>query len=158
MTDIGAMVDKARTAAGAIGEDLAAFGGLLRCSRCSAEQPLGDVGHHVGHGWPECCGLTMTWVTAKMLAFESREVPPGHHLEAVPEASLRSGGRWRVAAGKRCRGYGRKACGRPSVAELDRSHIAGRSRWFAYCPDHLYGRFIEDGKVMCWILKADDDG
>lgn len=162
MTDLITEVKRLQGLPGAIAADLATAGGILRCGECGTEQPLGDVAHHLTSGWPQCCGLTMTWVTAKLLAAESREVPAGYHLEAVPESSLSSGGRWRLATGKRCRGGGGKAngkaCGCPSAAELDRSHAPGRQCWFAYCPDHLYGRFIESGQVMCWILKADDDG
>ena len=161
MADLIAEAARLQGLPAAIGADLAVAGGILRCAECGTEQPLGDVADHLSSGWPECCGQTMTWVTAKMLAAERREGPAGYHLEAVPETSLSSGGRWRLASGKRCRGDcggGRTACGKPSAAELDRSHIAGRTRWYAYCPDHLYGRFIEDGQVWCWILKADDDG
>ncbi|HEY6493291.1 MAG TPA: hypothetical protein VIZ43_08465 [Trebonia sp.] len=161
MTDLAAEVKRLQQLPAAIGADLAVLGGILRCGKCGTGQPLGDVADHLSNGWPSCCGQTMTWVTAKMLAAERREVPAGYHLEAVPEASLSSGGRWRVATGKRCRGCcggGRKACGQPSAAELDRSHIAGRQRWYAYCANHAYGRFVESGQVMCWILKADEDG
>jgi hypothetical protein len=25
--------------------------------------------------------------------------------------------------------------------------------WWAYCPEHLYGRTIEDGKLMAWVIR-----
>ena len=115
------------------------------------------VASRLSNGWPECCGQTMTWVTAKELSRESREVPEGFHLVAVPDRS------WRLVTGKRCRmrGGSKPACAQPSVAELDRSAWRSgqhRSNWWAYCGSHLYGRWIADGVVMHWILKADDDG
>lgn len=145
----------------AIGADLAVAGGILRCARCQTEQPLGDVGRHLAHGWRQHCGATMAWITAKMLAWEARQpgVPEGYHLEAVPAASLSSGGDWRIDATRRCRqaAYGRKACGAQSAAVLMRSYGNGTRPW-GYCADHMYGRFVEGGQVMCWILKADGDG
>lgn len=27
--------------------------------------------------------------------------------------------------------------------------------WWAYCERHLYGRWIEDGKVVGWVLRQD---
>jgi hypothetical protein len=144
-----------------IGADLAVFGGILRCNQCGTEQPLGDIGGNLAHGWPECCGLTMTWVTAKLLAAEQREVPPGYRLEAVPDSGV--GGAWRLVAGKRCRrqsGAGRAYCRKPAVAEVNRGYMRSgqmHENWWAYCADHLYGRWVEDGQVWCWILKADED-
>ncbi len=76
--------------------------------------------------------------------------PEGHEVVAVP-----AGEDWRLVTGKRCRsgaGYHHRACGQPSVAELNRSTIA-RPRWFAYCGKHLYGRWIENGQIMHWILR-----
>ena len=28
-----------------------------------------------------------------------------------------------------------------------------RTQWWAYCERHSFGRWIEDGKVMHWILR-----
>jgi len=68
--------------------------------------------------------------------------------------TVTSGGVYR---GKRCRQVsgqpGRRACGRPAVAELLRpiGHKPGDSgTWWAYCEQHLYGRWVEDGSVMGW--------
>jgi hypothetical protein len=54
-----------------IGQDLDARGGLLRCHRCKREQPMRGAGGYLRDGWPECCGETMEWLTARQLA-ESR--------------------------------------------------------------------------------------
>ena len=89
---------------------------------------------------------------------DTREVPEGCHLAAVPVASLETGGEWRPETGRRCRagaGPGHRACGEPSVAAVNRGTIH-YPRWFAYCPAHMYGKWIENGHVMCWILEADD--
>lgn len=56
---------------GRIADDLAGFGGILRCLTCGTEQPLGDVGAKLSHGWPKCHGATMRWVTARELAEEA---------------------------------------------------------------------------------------
>jgi hypothetical protein len=81
------------------------------------------------------------------------EIPEGHHVVAVPEAI----GHWRVTEGKPCR-YARQGhiqCGEPSIAEVRRGTI--RIQFWAYCPAHCYGRWVEDGRVWLWILRADDD-
>lgn len=81
--------------------------------------------------------------------------PPreGFHWEAVEQ-----GGDWltpAIGAG-RCR-WGAspktKACGQPAVATLMRG-FPGKP--WDYCAEHLYGRWIEDGKVMGWRLVADE--
>jgi hypothetical protein len=55
----------------ALGGDLAALGGILRCETCGTTQPVGDVGAHLGGGWPEHHGLTMRWVTQRELDEEA---------------------------------------------------------------------------------------
>jgi hypothetical protein len=50
-------------------EELRNFGGHLECNTCGAVKPLGDPKARVqGEGWPKCCGYTMTWWTARLLA------------------------------------------------------------------------------------------
>jgi hypothetical protein len=82
-----------------------------------------------------------------------RDVPEGFHLVAVPEAISH----WRVCPGKPCRyaKQGRIQCKQPSVAEVLRGTV--RHGWWAYCPSHSYGRWVENGRVWVWILRADDD-
>jgi hypothetical protein len=88
---------------------------------------------------------------------------PGCEFVAVPDKD------WRVynagaagIPGRQCRYMeGRKACGKAAVARFDRRYRLSarqRSSWWAYCGEHMYGRWIEDGKVMVWIareIKAD---
>lgn len=76
----------------------------------------------------------------------------GLHWEAVPEANRD----WRLVTGKGCRlrTGTHIVCGQPAVAELNRGKCQGES-WWAYCADHLYGRWIENGQVMSWRLRAD---
>ena len=48
----------------------------------------------------------------------------------------------------RCRfQVGRRGCGEPAKAWLHRGMTG--ALW-AYCADHLYGRWIENGQVMEW--------
>lgn len=85
--------------------------------------------------------------------------PPGFHYLAVPDTD------WRVLPEERrhyfCRrmGAGHVMCTNFGVAELQRGRSSTRSRfgrsWWAYCADHLYGRWIEDGVVMSWRLERD---
>ncbi len=56
-----------------MGEDLKPLGGILRCDKCRKEQDLGNVGHNLKDGWPECCGYTMTWVTQRQLDEEKNK-------------------------------------------------------------------------------------
>jgi hypothetical protein len=87
-----------------------------------------------------------------------REVPDGFELAAVEEKPSA----WRLQAGYRCRagaGYRKPACGKPSVAALLRQQNRNSGgQWWAYCGEHLYGRWIEDGKIMHWILRETGDG
>lgn len=55
-----------------IGADLQRFGGLLRCTVCGREEPLGNVGHKLGNGWPKCHGYTMRWLTQRELDEEAQ--------------------------------------------------------------------------------------
>lgn len=150
MTDLPDIVKRAAGLHGAIASDLSLFGGVLRCLKCGREQSLGDVGGHLGHGWPKCCGYTMSWVTLKQIAAEGWDVPDDCELVSVPSEN------WRLATGKRCRagaGPGRSACGRPSVAELCRYPSTRPELHWAYCLDHLYGNWIENGQFMHWVLR-----
>jgi hypothetical protein len=137
-------------------------GGILRCEECGGERPADDIAGYLRNGWPRHCGTTMTYVTLKLLAAESREVPEGYELVAVPDDD------WRIDEGRRCRRAGRhgKACGKPSVASLNRPRRLRATdyrqerqvdSWWPYCPSHLYGRWIESGNVMHWVLREKED-
>lgn len=67
-----------------------------------------------------------------------REPPDGFALVWVPE----NVNEWRLVAAPRqkCR---RPGCRRPAVAEMRRSN-----GWWRYCDWHLYGRRIEDGRLL----------
>jgi hypothetical protein len=81
-----------------------------------------------------------------------REPPEGCEFVAAKEGpdweavnSVSHGCRWME---------GGKSCGTtPTVARLDRAHSGSLPRWFYYCSEHLYGRWIEDGQVMSWIVR-----
>lgn len=56
-----------------IAGDLAGFGGVLRCTVCKYEEPVGGpdgIAASLSDGWPRCHGYTMTWVTDRLLAEE----------------------------------------------------------------------------------------
>jgi hypothetical protein len=68
---------------------------------------------------------------------------------------------WAVMDGtekaNRCR-WGRPSCKRPAVAKLLRvMHLGGgrgsRGVFWAYCEDHMFGNWLEDGRVMGWVLR-----
>jgi hypothetical protein len=66
---------------------------------------------------------------------------------------------WEVTdeVGRRCRfvaGQRRTACGRPAVARLMRGRR--RRTWWYYCGEHLYGRWVEAGRVVHSVLRPRD--
>lgn len=67
MPDLREMAERAATIHDAIADGLSGFGGLLRCTTCKREQPLGDIAGSLRSGWPKCCGYTMTWMTQRLL-------------------------------------------------------------------------------------------
>lgn len=84
--------------------------------------------------------------------------PDGCEHVAVPDKD------WRVMTngaagipGRQCRFMvGRTACGKAAVAKMDRRFRLSankRSSWWAYCGDHMYGRWVEDGVVMVWVVR-----
>lgn len=75
----------------------------------------------------------------------------------VPAASER----WRPVSGKHCRRMiaGRKVCGEPAVLELNRRRFTQSDlvdAWWAYCLDHAYGNWLEDGEVWHWVLRENE--
>jgi len=85
--------------------------------------------------------------------------PDGYHFEARPEGSD-----WRLATGLYVRCRSGRGCTGEVVAELNRARVNWRngtvsSTWWAYCAEHMYGRWVEDGKVWSWVfLKDTSDG
>ncbi len=43
------------------------FGGLLRCTVCGREEPLGNIAGNLRNGWPRRHDLTMRWWTQRQL-------------------------------------------------------------------------------------------
>lgn len=80
--------------------------------------------------------------------------PPGQQWVAAEE-----GPTWRLQPGRPCRRWlaqPKRVCRAPSAAEINRGAYTNRGRvprWWAYCPDHLYGRWVEDGQLMVWTLE-----
>jgi len=76
------------------------------------------------------------------------EAPPGFHFEVAPREG------WLVPAigAGGCR-FGRPSCKRPPVASLLRGI---RPAPWDYCERHLYGGWIEDGRVVSWRLVRDE--
>jgi hypothetical protein len=57
-----------------IGEELAGFGGYLRCETCGTTRPLGDPSDRLRDGWPKCGNHgTMRWWTQRQIV--AGEVP-----------------------------------------------------------------------------------
>lgn len=50
---------------GGIAADVWPNGATVTCSECGRTETLstGECGYCLGHGWPTCCGLTMTMET-----------------------------------------------------------------------------------------------
>lgn len=88
------------------------------------------------------------------------KAPEGYHWVAMPEPT--SGyNAWRLSdEGRRCRwgsSPGKPACRQPAVAKLNRRTWRGDDRWWHYCEDHMYGRWVEDGQIWCWVLREIGD-
>jgi hypothetical protein len=87
---------------------------------------------------------------------EPPEPPAGYHWEPFQE-----GRRWRLVTGKQCRMRLNRhiTCARPAVAEFARQRRLSSGKaidaWWAYCEEHLYGRWIENGVIMYWKLVED---
>lgn len=68
---------------------------------------------------------------------------------AVPDES------WHLAAdeGRKCR---QSRCPNAAVAKFKRHHSYGprRWQWWHYCAEHLYGRWIENGRVMHYVVAG----
>lgn len=84
--------------------------------------------------------------------------PDGYAWTAVP-----AGPQWRLETGRRCRFAGQRGqhrCTADAVAALNRSHwrTEARPSWWAYCAEHMYGRWVEDGRVMQWVLRPATSG
>lgn len=159
MPDLPETVSRAAGVRSVTASDLSLFGGVLRCGLCESELGLEDIAGYLPGGWPEHCGKAMTWVTLRQLAAEAQgPVPDGSELAAVPDAE------WRAEAGKRCiRKVGsRQLCGAPSAAARNRGWYQAATgtrldSWWAYCADHLEGHWVEDGRVMHWVLREREE-
>lgn len=96
-----------------------------------------------------------------MLSNEATRPEPvyGPPPEGFRWAAHPAGPDWRTETERQCRRMhgtvrGRTRCTRQAVAALNRPRrVSWRNpvvidSWWAYCPDHMYGRWVEDGRVM----------
>ena len=83
-----------------------------------------------------------------------RPVPPGYAHEGHEWIAQESPYPWQIFNGSRrfCVAGGGRPCNRKAVATLTRAQGKGTRKWH-YCGDHLYGRWIEDGRIMEWVLR-----
>lgn len=91
------------------------------------------------------------------------KAPDGYRYAWKPEQNDGTRGSWRAVTspGIQCRHASTSKveprCENDSVAELLRSNV--RRSWWAYCPEHLFGRVFVDGVVYVLILEeAPTDG
>ena len=78
MSDVNRTIQSANTLHEKIGADLQGFGGILRCTVCGHEEPLGEVARSLRHGWKKHCGYTMRWVTQRQLDEEAASAGGDH--------------------------------------------------------------------------------
>jgi hypothetical protein len=82
-------------------------------------------------------------------------LPPDVRLGADQEWRAEPDPRWELLAApdevRRCR-YGRPSCKAASVARLNRGRV-GATEWWHYCADHLYGRWILNGRLVQWVVR-----
>lgn len=77
--------------------------------------------------------------------------PRGYRWEVVIDDGLEWTLSPRALEGLSCRRSTRNPCPKPPVVVMYRRQGVGRAR-YAYCGDHMYGRWIEDGRVVDWRL------
>lgn len=78
-----------------------------------------------------------------------RNIPDGYILVAAEDPAWVYGS----LGYTKCR---RRGCDREPVARLMRySRRWNRNLPWAYCADHMYSRWVEDGKVMYWRIAKD---
>lgn len=72
--------------------------------------------------------------------------PEGHHWITATDPDWQVGGEDR-----QCRFYSPRdgRCPNGAVAKMRRQR-GGRNSWWHYCGDHMYGRWVEGGAVLCW--------
>lgn len=90
--------------------------------------------------------------------------PEGYRYRWDLEQNDGERGSWRVLStpsGRQCRHASTSKtaprCENDAVAELLRSNV--RASWWAYCPEHLFGRIVVDGEVFALRLEeVSNDG
>jgi hypothetical protein len=88
-----------------------------------------------------------------------RPAPSWEAPEGTEHVAVEEGPDWRVQEGWRCkRGFGNHShmCGKPSIVATLRGQR--QPQWWAYCPEHAYGRWVENGKIMHWIVREKEAG
>jgi hypothetical protein len=75
MNEIKKILNRAATLHQKMGAGLHAMGGYLICAPgCGERRTLlpGQIARYLRHGWPEHCGRTMQWITAKQAIAEHK--------------------------------------------------------------------------------------
>jgi hypothetical protein len=83
-------------------------------------------------------------------AIQEAQAPAGYHWEWVPDRG------WQPTFIGQCRFVGTKQhvrCQNRAVAKTLRG-----LHWWAYCAEHMYGRRLEDGKVLVRRLVKNEIG
>jgi hypothetical protein len=80
------------------------------------------------------------------------EIAEGYERVAVEE-----GPGWRTETGRQCSHIGPRHRRCPDGAVAAVQDGTERKMWFRACPKHMRGRWIEDGKIMVWILRKIPD-
>jgi hypothetical protein len=81
------------------------------------------------------------------------EVGDGYEWRAVVDDDWRL---WGVDGFRCLARVDGERCPNDAVAVLMRRARAGR-RPYRYCAEHMYGRWIEDGGVMMWVVRKSAD-
>lgn len=81
---------------------------------------------------------------------QDRTIPFGHHLEAQPAGALWKPDESGMYDCRRRRWHGGVRCEQIATIKVNRG-----GAWWRYCETHAYDRWIENGRVMQWILVRD---
>lgn len=89
------------------------------------------------------------------LDLDGLDLCPSHARPAVRRgltviAAREDAGAWRAGSWYECRA---RNCRGKGCIEVKRTHGDG-FRWWAYCAEHAYGRWVDRGQIWRWEIRA----
>jgi hypothetical protein len=114
------------------------------------------------HGSVFCkCSWYSTGHALVVMPYWDRPAPTSAAPDGCQHIAVDAGPEYRPDTSRLCRGMiaQRTYCRKPSILVIMREYgNRGERRTYGYCSEHSYGRWVENGKVMKWILREKTDG